>query len=406
MPKIASHQRAVEGVKKAAEGEHMPQKKYFRQRAHVNPLNASATFDYPISPERMDWAPFFPGYAAAPGDASAHAGLRDGKLVEVADVGCGFGGLLVGLAPVLPDMLCLGMEIRTKVTEYVRLRILALRNGIKEEDMEGHIEAAQAASEAAAAAGADEASAAAVADETMSGAAEGAASSSSSSSDSAAGASSGSSVTGGIRPYDNVSVLRTNAMKYLTSFFARGQLSKLFFCFPDPHFKKSNHRRRIVSTPLLAEYAHVLRPGGRLYTISDVRDLHNWMAAHGDAHSCFERVSDAELASDPCVGVMRTYTEEGKKVERARGDKHVAVFRRLTDEEAAAKAARLTPRGFWQEPEVHYVYEPAKSQARQMENREKKVAAAAKEAAEAAAAGAGASAGNGGEGAGSTSASS
>jgi hypothetical protein len=28
----------------------------------------------------------------------------------------------------------------------------------------------------------------------------------------------------------------------------------------------------------------------------------------------FERLSDAELAADPCVEVMRTYTEEGKKV--------------------------------------------------------------------------------------------
>ena len=50
-----------------------------------------------------------------------------GAGVEVADVGCGFGGLLLGLAPALPGSLCLGMEIRTRVAEYVRLRILALR---------------------------------------------------------------------------------------------------------------------------------------------------------------------------------------------------------------------------------------------------------------------------------------
>ena len=35
--------------------------------------------------------------------------------------------IAVGLAPLLPESLCLGMEIRTKVTEYVRLRVLALR---------------------------------------------------------------------------------------------------------------------------------------------------------------------------------------------------------------------------------------------------------------------------------------
>jgi hypothetical protein len=45
----------------------------------------------------------------------------------------------------------------------------------------------------------------------------------------------------------NAAVLRTNAMKYLPHFFVKGQLEKIFFCFPDPHFKAKNHRRRIVS---------------------------------------------------------------------------------------------------------------------------------------------------------------
>lgn len=45
----------------------------------------------------------------------------------------------------------------------------------------------------------------------------------------------------------NAAVLRTNAMKYLPHFFRKGQLEKIFFCFPDPHFKAKNHRRRIVS---------------------------------------------------------------------------------------------------------------------------------------------------------------
>lgn len=45
----------------------------------------------------------------------------------------------------------------------------------------------------------------------------------------------------------NGAVLRTNAMKYLPNFFHKGQLEKIFFCFPDPHFKAKNHRRRIIS---------------------------------------------------------------------------------------------------------------------------------------------------------------
>lgn len=47
----------------------------------------------------------------------------------------------------------------------------------------------------------------------------------------------------------------------------------------------------------------------------------------------WERVSDEELEKDPCVGVMREETEEGKKVTRNKGNKYVAVFRRLPDPE-------------------------------------------------------------------------
>jgi tRNA (guanine-N7-)-methyltransferase len=74
--------------------------------------------------------------------------------------------------------------------------------------------------------------------------------------------------------YQNAACLRANSMIYLPNYFNRGQLEKMFFCFPDPHFKNKNHRRRIVSTTLLSEYAYFLAEGGLLYTITDVEDLH------------------------------------------------------------------------------------------------------------------------------------
>lgn len=36
------------------------------------------------------------------------------------------------------------------------------------------------------------------------------------------------------------------------------QLRKIFFLYPDPHFKKSKHKWRIINPNLLAEYAYVL----------------------------------------------------------------------------------------------------------------------------------------------------
>jgi hypothetical protein len=87
----------------------------------------------PISPSHMDWSPFYPGFVEpSSGDANGknepqadtnsetvaaiEAPTKNTgdikkltKDVEVADIGCGFGGLLVALAPKLPDTLMLGI---------------------------------------------------------------------------------------------------------------------------------------------------------------------------------------------------------------------------------------------------------------------------------------------------------
>lgn len=58
--------------------------------------------------------------------------------------------------------------------------------------------------------------------------------------------------------FGNVACIRTNAMKYLPNYFHKGQLKKMFFLYPDPHFKKAKHKWRIINKSLLAEYAYVL----------------------------------------------------------------------------------------------------------------------------------------------------
>ena len=93
----------------------LPQKRYFRQRAHVNPI-ADHNFKYPLRPSDTEW---FKCYNNKDGNSR----------IRYLDVGCGFGGLLISLSAELkPGELALGMEIRTKVSEYVQKRILALRS--------------------------------------------------------------------------------------------------------------------------------------------------------------------------------------------------------------------------------------------------------------------------------------
>ena len=43
-----------------------------------------------------------------------NGGEEDAPLVRFADVGCGFGGLLIRLSPLYPDKLMIGFELRDK----------------------------------------------------------------------------------------------------------------------------------------------------------------------------------------------------------------------------------------------------------------------------------------------------
>lgn len=84
----------------------------------------------------------------------------------------------------------------------------------------------------------------------------------------------------------------------------------MFFLYPDPHFKKAKHKWRIINKTLLAEYAYVLKEGGIVYTVTDVKDLHDWMVQHFEEHPLFKRVSDEEaVCTCELLKVMTNYIE-------------------------------------------------------------------------------------------------
>ncbi|CAK8676545.1 tRNA (guanine-N(7)-)-methyltransferase-like [Clavelina lepadiformis] len=104
----------------------LPRKKHFRQRAHSNPLG-DHNVEYPISPQTMDWSKHFPFHFQKKYTSNCSEMDILQRQVEVADIGCGYGGLLIALSKLLPDTLIVGLEIRVKVSEYVQERIHALR---------------------------------------------------------------------------------------------------------------------------------------------------------------------------------------------------------------------------------------------------------------------------------------
>ncbi|OII74430.1 tRNA-methyltransferase family protein [Cryptosporidium andersoni] len=252
-----------------------PQKKFYRQRAHCNPL-ADNFMIHPISPNYIDWTLHYPNYLNTEYQKVLYLNTKKYPInygnkvcdhqnttynVKILDIGCGYGGLLVWLSTQFPNKLSLGLEIREKVTNYVGERILAMQQN------------------------------------------------------------------GRAR---NISVIKTNAMKYLPNYIKKHQLEKIFICFPDPHFKKRNWRRRIISYSIIPLYWYLLQQDGLLYVVSDVLEYFEWTINVLKKFSdLFERVPDIELKSDPCIDAIKTNTEEAKKVERSNSPSYECVFRRL-----------------------------------------------------------------------------
>lgn len=72
-------------------------------------LTAFFFYSSPLSPAHMDWSSHYPAFLDPDSSTTTLSGGRKLlKDVEVVDIGCGFGGLLVGLAPLLPETLMVG----------------------------------------------------------------------------------------------------------------------------------------------------------------------------------------------------------------------------------------------------------------------------------------------------------
>ncbi|KAM0786045.1 hypothetical protein ACM66B_006857 [Microbotryomycetes sp. NB124-2] len=343
----------------------------------------------------MDWSVHFPKHFSEPGQPTTSPGLNNKAplQVEFADVGCGFGGLLVSLAPMFPQTLMLGLEIRAQVTQYVHDKIQALRLNPGSVDPDRPDEAPVVGSSANGQSAPDDAMdqeegqsstvrpakkqkiEKQTGQEGQETKLEG-----NESEDKSIEPFDAAQARKVLQPpagydYDNVSVMRSNAMKYLPNYFHKGQLTKMFFLFPDPHFKQRKHKARIISPGLLAEYAYALKLGGLLYTITDVPDLHDWMTSHLAAFPLFKRLTEDEINDlgkeshevvteaeselkelrQSCTGqeletkerelmnkfnlreravmeAVKRRTEEGRKVERNGVGKQWSVWRRVPDE--------------------------------------------------------------------------
>ena len=219
----------------------------------------------------MDWNEHFPDYYPPISKYKLLSSEQRKNIPKVSfvDVGCGFGGLLLRLSELWPNKLGIGLEIRQKAVEIVQDRLDKLRTD---------------------------------------------------------------SIKKGGHSYKNVSVLKTNVMKFVTHYFEKQSLDVMLFCFPDPHFKKSNHRRRIITVSLLDYYAFLLKDNGLIYNITDVKDLYEWTVDQFSKHPMFERLTESELKGDKVVPLITNKTDEAERVTKNDGQKYICVYRRKSND--------------------------------------------------------------------------
>ena len=72
-----------------------------------------------------------------------------------------------------------------------------------------------------------------------------------------------------------------------------------------------------------------------------MKDLHDWHIEKCSSHPLLVECTNEEMEKDPCVELMKTVTEEGKKVEREGRfgyDKYYMVYKRVENDDGGVTA--------------------------------------------------------------------
>ncbi|CAL6016956.1 TRNA_methyltransferase subunit [Hexamita inflata] len=123
---------------------------------------------------------------------------------------------------------------------------------------------------------------------------------------------------------NNAIVLRCNCMRQLPLLLPKQSVKLLTIMFPDPQFKNSKERRRVVSTMLVSEYAYYLEEGGHFLTCTDVEDLASFMHECIKLNGNFEEVEEANYTDlVKCALGQMDGTADAARHQRKDEDKRV-----------------------------------------------------------------------------------
>lgn len=238
----------------------MPRKSDYRQHAHANPFSIRE-MTIPSSPCNVNL-----------------------PAASYVDVGCGYGRFLLHVAKTRPDKIVYGLEIRKKVYKFVRDKIAELRRDVLgKEQQSGSSSRYETGSDAPAR------------------------------SEKKISVEKQENIEKGCATYENVHVIRTNAMLFFMHFFKERSLEKIFILYPDPHFKKKKKKARMVSLQTIQCFDYCLMERGRVYISTDVKELFTTMIENFDKSAYFRRLSDMECSADEFYDAIGIGTDESKR---------------------------------------------------------------------------------------------
>lgn len=97
------------------------------------------------------------------------------------------------------------------------------------------------------------------------------------------------------RGLTNVRLLCCYADYVTPVYIETGSLEAVHIYFPDPWPKTRHHKRRVVRPQTATEFARILRPGGRIFTKTDIGDYHRLILETLGAEASLRRIEERRL---------------------------------------------------------------------------------------------------------------
>ncbi|MDY0057075.1 MAG: tRNA (guanosine(46)-N7)-methyltransferase TrmB [Methyloversatilis sp.] len=122
----------------------------------------------------------------------------------------------------------------------------------------------------------------------------------------------------------NVRVIQHDAVEVLRDMIPDGSLAGVHVYFPDPWPKKRHLKRRLIQSPLVAQLASKLAPGGYLHCATDIEDYGQQMLDVLSAEPLLENTADG-FAPRPDYRPLTKFEARGLRLGHGVWD---VIFRR------------------------------------------------------------------------------